>query len=70
MAIEDIADRSESAVDESEPMIMMKNTATRTPGRYSAATCGRMLLGSPSTGSIPAYRASTPTMPMPMIVAP
>ena len=54
IAIEDMAARSESAVDDSDPMIMMKNTATSTPGRYSAATCGSRLLGSPSTGWMPA----------------
>lgn len=51
--IDDRAARSESAVDDSAPMIMMKNSTTRIVGRYDATICGMMLLTSPSIGSIP-----------------
>src|SRR5699024_10790861 len=70
IATEDMAAEPEAAVEDSEPMIMMQNSATRPAGRYSAATCGSRLLGSSPIGSMPAKRARTPTMPMPMIGAP
>ncbi len=68
--MDESAARSESAVDDSAPMIMTKKTASKIPGRYDAAICGIRLLTSPSIGSIPRYRARTPSIPTPMTVAP
>ena len=66
----DSADRSESAVDESEPTTRMKNTPIANGGRNSDAICGIRLLLSPSSGVTPANSASSPSMPRPITTAP
>src|SRR5690606_19522617 len=70
MTIDDSAARSESEVDDSDPMIITKKTQMRIGPRYVDAICGMMLLVSPSNGEMPRYRAMTPSMPTPMTVAP
>ncbi len=54
MTIDDRAARSESAVEESEPMIMTKKMTMSGVARCEAAICGSRLLGSPPAGVMPA----------------
>ena len=54
MTMDDRAARSESAVDDSEPMIMTKKMTMSGVARWVAAIWGSRLLGSPPAGSMPA----------------
>ncbi len=67
---DDSAARSESAVDDSEPITRMNSRAIIAAGRYSEAVCGMMLFISPFNGSSPTIRATRPIMPRPITVPP
>ncbi len=65
---DDSAARSESAVDDSDPITMMNSRAIITAGRYSDAVCGMMLFMSPFSGCRPTISATRPIIPRPITV--